>query len=254
MLDKKYKLRAIPGSAPSLIDVKDMDQFAERNPYALEIDYKKEPPLFQIAPNHKVRSWLVHPMARELKLETPRDLIQRQAAPVPDEIILIVNCVSKQFSNRFGATVAANNVSFSVRKGEIFALVGESGSGKTTLGKMISGIHKPDDGEIYYRDMLLSSLKNVRRNTDIQMVFQDANASLNPRMTVGELVAEGLVIQHRCSKQEIGKKVRACLREVALDENIIDRYPFEISGGQRQRVQIVRALIVDPQCLLPMNQ
>lgn len=250
MLDKKYKLRAIPGSAPSLIDVKDMDQFAERNPYALEIDYKKEPPLFQIAPNHKVRSWLVHPMARELKLETPRDLIQRQAAPVPDEIILIVNGVSKQFSNRFGATVGANNVSFSVRKGEIFALVGESGSGKTTLGKMISGIHKPDDGEIYYRDMLLSSLKNVRRNTDIQMIFQDANASLDPRMTVGELVAEGLVIQHRCSKQEIGKKVRACLREVALDENIIDRYPFEISGGQRQRVQIVRALIVDPHCLI----
>ena len=129
-------------------------------------------------------------------------------------------------------------------------IVGPNGSGKTTLGKMIAGIHKPDAGEIYYRDMLLSSPKKVRRNTDIQMVFQDANASLNPRMTVGELVAEGLVVQHRYSKQEIDKKVRACLREVALDENIVDRYPFEISGGQRQRVEIARALIVDPQCLI----
>lgn len=250
VLDKKYKLRAIPGAAPSLVNVKGMDQFADRNPYALEIDYKIEPPLFQIAPNHKVRSWLVHPMAKELKIESPRDLIERQAAHVSDEIILRVNGVSKRFSNRFGATIAANNVSFSVHKGEIFALVGESGSGKTSLGKMISGIHKPDAGEIYYRDILLSSPKKVRRNTDIQMVFQDANASLNPRMTVGELVAEGLVIRHRHSKQEIDEKVRACLREVALDENIIDRYPFEISGGQRQRVEIARALIVDPQCLI----
>ena len=250
VLDKQYKLRAIPGSAPTLIDVKDMDQFADRNPYALEIDYKKEPPLFQIAPNHKVRSWLVHPMARELKLETPRDLIQRQAASVSDEIILRVNGVTKRFSNRLGATVAANNVSFSVRKGEIFALVGESGSGKTTLGKMICGIHKPDAGDIYYRDSLVSSSRKIQRNTNIQMVFQDANASLNPRMTVGELVAEGLVIQHKYTQQQIDEKVHSCLREVALDETIIDRYPFEISGGQRQRVETARALIVDPQCLI----
>ncbi|MBQ9929684.1 MAG: ABC transporter ATP-binding protein [Oscillospiraceae bacterium] len=250
VLDKQYRLRAIPGAAPSLVDVRDMDQFADRNPYALEIDYKKEPPLFQVAQNHKVRSWLAHPMAKALKLEAPRDLIRREASRVSDEIILRICGVTKRFANRFGATVAANDVSFCVRKGEIFALVGESGSGKTTLGKIISGIQKPDAGEIYYRDVLLSSPGKVRRDTDIQMVFQDANASLNPRMTVGELVAEGLVIQRRHSKQEIEEKVRACLREVALDENIIDRYPFEISGGQRQRVEIARALIVDPCCLI----
>ena len=250
VLDKQYKLRAIPGAAPSLVDVKDMDQFADRNPYALEIDYKKEPPLFQIAPNHKVRSWLAHPMARELQIETPRDLIERQPTPVSNEIMLSIKGVSKSFSNRFGTTVAAKDISLDIRKGEIFALVGESGSGKTTLGKLISGIHKPDAGEIYYRDMLLSSTKKVRRNTDIQMVFQDANASLNPRMTVGELVAEGLIVQRRYSKREIEEKVRTCLREVALDEQIMDRYPFEISGGQRQRVEIARALIVDPCCLI----
>lgn len=219
-------------------------------PYALEIDYKKEPPLFQIAPNHKVRSWLVHPLARQLKIETPRDLIQRETAPISEEVILRINGVSKRFAGRFGATIAAKDISLTVRKGEIFALVGESGSGKTTLGKMITGIHKPDSGEIYYRDTLIASAKKTRRNTDIQMVFQDANASLNPRMTVGELVAEGIAIQHKYSKQEIDEKVRACLREVALDEGIIDRYPFEISGGQRQRVEIARALIVDPQCLI----
>ncbi len=250
VLDKQYKLRAIPGQAPSLIDVQDRDQFADRNPYALEIDYKKEPPLFQIAPNHKVRSWLVHPLARQLKIETPRDLIQRETAPISEEVILRINGVSKRFAGRFGATIAAKDISLTVRKGEIFALVGESGSGKTTLGKMISGIHKPDSGEIYYRDTLVASAKKMRRNTDIQMVFQDANASLNPRMTVGELVAEGLAIQYRYSKQEMDAKVRACLREVALDEQIMDRYPFELSGGQRQRVEIARALIVDPQCLI----
>ncbi len=250
VLDKKYRLRAIPGHAPTLIDVQDRDQFADRNPYALEIDYKKEPPLFQIAPNHKVRSWLMHPMARELKIETPRELQQREIAPVSDEIILKIDGVGKQFASRFGATVAAKDISLTVRKGEIFALVGESGSGKTTLGKMICGIHKPDAGTICYRDSMVSSPKKVQRNTQIQMVFQDANASLNPRMTAGEIVAEGLVIQHKYSRREIDEKVRACLREVALDEGIIDRYPFELSGGQRQRVEIARALAVDPQCLI----
>ena len=250
VLDKKYKLRAIPGQAPTLIDVQDRDQFADRNPYALEIDYKKEPPLFHFSPSHSVRSWLMHPLARQLKIEMPRELVQREIAPISEEVILRINGVSKRFAGRFGATIAAKDISLTVRKGEIFALVGESGSGKTTLGKMICGIHKPDAGEIYYRDSLVSSAKKIRRNTDIQMVFQDANASLNPRMTVGELVAEGIAIQHKYSKQEIDEKVRACLREVALDEGIIDRYPFEISGGQRQRVEIARALIVDPQCLI----
>lgn len=250
VLDKPYRLRPIPGTAPSLIHVRDRDQFADRNPYALEIDYKKEPPLFQTAPNHKVRSWLAHPLAKELRLEIPRELIRRQVTPLSDEVILKVCNVSKDFTNRAGNTVAAKDVSLDIHKGEIFALVGESGSGKTTLGKMIAGIHKPDAGEIRYRGAMISSPKKVDRNTDIQMIFQDANASLNPRMTVGELVAEGLVLRRRYSKREIDQRVRACLREVALDEQIMDRYPFEISGGQRQRVEIARALIVNPQCLI----
>lgn len=250
MLDKKYKLRAIPGNAPSLINVKDMDQFADRNPYALEIDYKKEPPMFEVSSTHRVRSWLMHPLAKNLDFTPEKELVSRIIPHISDEIILELHNVSKYFQNRYGKTTAVKDVGFTVRKGEIFALVGESGSGKTTIGKMITGIHKPDKGEIYYKNNLLISHKKIKRNSEIQMVFQDANASLDPRMTVRELITEGLVIQKRYPKEEIEEKVKACLKEVSLSENILDRYPFEISGGQRQRVEIARALIVNPECLI----
>jgi len=149
---------------------------------------------------------------------------------------------------------AVDGVSFSVSRGETFAVVGESGCGKTTLARMLLRLIEPDSGEIHFqgRDLLTlrgEELRSQRRQ--MQMVFQDPFASLNPRMRVGEIVAEPLAIHEPgLSGTDRLARTAAILGRVGLNEDAMPRYPHEFSGGQRQRIGIARALILQPKLIV----
>jgi ABC-type glutathione transport system ATPase component len=150
--------------------------------------------------------------------------------------------------------MAVDGVSFSVAAGETFAVVGESGCGKTTLARMLLRLIEPDSGEIEFDGRNLLALKGEelrRQRRQMQMIFQDPFASLNPRMRVGEIVGEPLAIHEPgLSRTERRARVAATLKRVGLTEDALGRYPHEFSGGQRQRVGIARALILRPKLIV----
>lgn len=176
------------------------------------------------------------------------------------ENILIARNLVKTYTQRsgrfgFGATQvkALNDVSISLRSGSILAVVGESGSGKSTLARCLLQLQPLDSGEVLFKGQDLAklqpaALREMRRN--LQMVFQDPFASLNPRMRVGEIVGEGLLIHGLGSATEQQKKVIAMLKRVGLAEADMQKYPHEFSGGQRQRIGIARALVLHPQVVV----
>ncbi|WP_047459477.1 ABC transporter ATP-binding protein [Vibrio fluvialis] len=148
---------------------------------------------------------------------------------------------------------AVKGISLELKQGETLGIVGESGSGKSTLGRALIGL-LPSTGEIEFKGMDYRKLSEVQRLTlkkDIQMVFQDPYGSLSPRMTVGEIITEGLLVhQPHISKAERLQRARKALEEVRLDASAINRYPHEFSGGQRQHIAIARALILEPSFIL----
>ena len=151
----------------------------------------------------------------------------------------------------FGKHKAVEDVSFAVYEGEVFGLVGESGSGKTTTGRSIIGLYDIFGGEIFFRGEKIRYKGAPRQfKKEIQMIFQDPMASLDPRMTVGESIAEGLIIRGTKDRDEIRKKVAGILELVGLRPEHAGRYPHEFSGGQRQRIGIARAMIMEPQLLI----
>ncbi len=150
-------------------------------------------------------------------------------------------------------TYAVNGVSFSINAGETLALVGESGSGKTTVGRTILRLQEPTSGSARFLgtdlfDMPRSALRKLRRR--MQIIFQDPYSTLDPRMTVGSSVAEGLEIHRIVPRADITSRVHALLEEVGLDPDDAKKYPHEFSGGQRQRIGIARALAVEPHFLV----
>ena len=149
---------------------------------------------------------------------------------------------------------AVDDVSFTVQAGETFGLVGESGSGKSTIGRAIVNLYQPTDGQILYQGKALSDLSKGERldyNKDVQMIFQDPYASLNPRMKVQDIVAEGMEVHGLvASKSERDARVAELLASVGLSPEHALRYPHEFSGGQRQRIGIARALAVEPKFIV----
>jgi len=145
---------------------------------------------------------------------------------------------------------AINGVSFSVKKGEVLGLVGESGSGKTTVGRTILRLIEPTEGSIKFNGQEITTLSKAQLRPyrrKMQIIFQDPFASLNPRMTVGDIIAEPLVIHGIGTPQERQERVANLLRTVGLSPDHVRRYPHEFSGGQRQRIGIARALAVEPE-------
>jgi oligopeptide/dipeptide ABC transporter ATP-binding protein len=146
---------------------------------------------------------------------------------------------------------AVDGVSLDIYPGETVGLVGESGSGKSTAGRMVVGLSKPTNGEIYFEGKKLSGYRNKKElGKHLQMIFQDPYSSLNPRMTVADIIAEPLVLHGIGSKKEIKKRVDELLERVGLASYHGSRYPIEFSGGQRQRIGIARALALKPKLIV----
>src|SRR5512136_2854970 len=174
-----------------------------------------------------------------------------------DNAILRVDHLVKYFpikkgiiiQKQVGAVHAVDDISFDVKRGETLGLVGESGCGKSTTGRTILQLYRPTSGSVIYDGVDLVKLKgedlrHMRRK--MQMIFQDPYASLNPRMTVGEIVGEPLIIHKIASQKEVEEHVNNLLELVGLNPSFAARYPHEFSGGQRQRIGVARALALQP--------
>lgn len=173
------------------------------------------------------------------------------------KILLEVKNLKQYFPlGRKAVVKAVDDVSFHIYEGETFGLVGESGSGKSTTGRTIIRLYDPTSGEVIFDDKVISDRKlpkddKIYVNKHMQMIFQDPMACLNPRMTVMDIIAEGLDIHGLCkTKEERTQKVYELLRTVGLNEQHASRYPHEFSGGQRQRIGIARALAVEPKFII----
>mgnify|MGYP000963232254 FL=1 len=158
--------------------------------------------------------------------------------------------ISNQYTVR-----AVDNVSFELYPGETYGLVGESGSGKSTIGRSVIRLYEPTGGKITFAGSdisgRLTKTEHAFLRTNMQMIFQDPMASLNPRKKVGEIIGEGLDIHHLYrSRAEREEKIQRMLAKVGLAPEHIDRYPHQFSGGQRQRVGIARALIMNPRLII----
>ena len=164
--------------------------------------------------------------------------------------------LSTIFSKKQSFLRAVDEVSFDIKMGEVFGLAGESGSGKTTTGRLLLKLIEPTSGKIYFKgqditSLLEKELKPIRRR--MQIVFQDPYESLNPRMTVRDIIAEGLGIQKIASnEEEMEQKIVDILKDVELvpPEEFLLRYPHELSGGQRQRVAVARAFVLRPEFIV----
>lgn len=152
-----------------------------------------------------------------------------------------------------GYVRAVDGVSFSIERGQTMGLVGESGSGKTTIGRTIVRLYKPTSGQMLFDNVDLATLRGEplrQARQRVQMVFQDPYASLNPRYTIGSLIAEPMHIYNVASNKEIRDRTAELLRVVGLRAEYIDRYPHEFSGGQRQRIAVARALAINPEFVI----
>jgi len=179
---------------------------------------------------------------------------------IKNEMLLEAKGLYKTYTQTSGFFVrrqrtikALNNVSLSIKKGETLAIVGESGSGKSTLARCLLQLLSLDQGELFFKGKNLKTLKiedkkDLKRQ--IQMVFQDPYASLNPRMKIGEILEEGLLIHGLGDKISRDKKIRDMIKKVGLSVSDLTKYPHQFSGGQRQRIGIARALIVDPELVI----
>lgn len=177
------------------------------------------------------------------------------------EVLLKVDQLVKYFpikkgllQRQVGAVHAVDGISFEIVQGETFGLVGESGCGKSTAGRSILQLYRPTSGHVYFKGIDLAAIKGeelrqTRRN--MQMIFQDPYASLNPRMSVGDIIGEPLIIHNLTKdKKETHERVKELLEVVRLSSSYAIRYPHEFSGGQRQRIGVARALALNPDLII----
>ena len=266
------RLETIDGLPPNLLDPPAGCRFAERCFAATDICRNEVPPLEDLGPDHRAACWHVHelapparPAAVPASARPPRgggdqgaSSNARGDSPARPETPLIeVKDLAKHFAVKakgFGGGTAVvravSEVSFAVPPGRTLGLVGESGCGKTTVGRLILNLEKPTAGRVLFggRDIAESDaaeIKAMRRR--VQAVFQDPYSSLNPRMTVGQIIAEPLQVHGLVAGRKAAKeRVADLLASVGLFSYMAERYPHELSGGQRQRVGIARALAMNP--------
>lgn len=264
---KGEKLPTIDGTPPNLFNKITGDAFAPRNRQALAIDFKKEPPFFDVSPTHKAKTWYLDPRAPKVaQPESIKRLAQRMNEdfgsnlkhPHEDpnrEAVIQVKDLQVTFGTGRKKFVAVDNVNFEIYRGETFSLVGESGSGKTTIGRAITRINLTTAGEILYKGRKINGKISKELDLEVikgcQMIFQDPLASLNERAKVDYIVSEGILNHHLYKdEQDREDKVQQALKEVGLLPEFASRFPHEFSGGQRQRIGIARALIMQPEFIV----
>ncbi|MBB2184099.1 ATP-binding cassette domain-containing protein [Lachnospiraceae bacterium MD1] len=177
---------------------------------------------------------------------------QKQTINTNQKLLEVQN-VSKHFKVSDGILKAVNHVNFDIYKGETLGLVGESGCGKSTLGKVLMGIYPATDGRILYhgkKDLEITKKSLFEYSKMAQIIFQDPYSSLDPRMTVGSIIEEGMIIHKMYDKKRRQERVYELLELVGLNKEHANRFPHEFSGGQRQRIGIARALAIEPEFIV----
>ncbi len=260
-LDSSTALATIPGAPPRLVDVPTGCRFAARCAFAQDDCRAADPELVAIAPGHAHACF--HPASGGLVSEV-RELSPirtEEHRPEPAEAPLIeLAGVHRTFAARRTRLLgprrrvhAVSGVDLAVRPGETLGIVGESGCGKTTIGRMLVGLDRPTSGTVRFDGDDLASLRGGalrRRRRDLQMMFQDSAAALDPRMPVSALIAEPLAAQGVGSSSERRDTVTELLDAVGLPTSAAERYAHEFSGGQRQRIAIARALALRPRMIV----
>jgi peptide/nickel transport system ATP-binding protein len=265
--ETKERLYSIPGLPPDLMHPPVGCRFAPRCRYATDRCREEEPLLTGEVPGHRFACF--YPVG-ETERSMHRTPVAHTEGPKLDSayadgseapVLLSVEHLVKDFpvtrgavlQRRIGFVSAVADVSFAVRTGQTLGLVGESGCGKTTIGRLVVGLEKPTSGMINFqgRDLARSSGREYRRERqDIQLMFQDAYASLDPRMRAGTVLTEPLTVQGIGSRSERRQRVAEMLDHVGLPRASTERYPHEFSGGQRQRLGFARALILSPKLIV----
>ncbi len=260
--DNRKALVTIPGLPPDLTDPPPGCRFAPRCPRATDQCREQEPPLGGTSPDHLFACWhpVDGPVASLPEIATVAGAPAGLARPANGRLLEVADVVREYpvtagaiLQRKVNSVKAVSGVTLHLDVGEALGLVGESGCGKTTLGKLLVGIEKPDAGRITLEGHEVFRAKGKelrRRRRDLQMMFQDPYASLDPRMRVQALLREPLLIQKIGSRREQDQKIRQLLDEVGLPVNALDRYPHEFSGGQRQRIALARALMLEPKVIV----
>ena len=258
--DRGQDLYSIPGLPPDLSSPPAGCRFAARCRYATDACRDQDPVLEEREPAHQYACFHPRTGAASGKQAAVIAAGRRQPAAGIAAPLLELQDVHKEFGVRKGvlqrtvATVkAVSGVSFGVAPGETFGLVGESGSGKTTVGRLIAALEQPDSGSICFDGTDLTALSGGRlrqARRDVQLMFQDAYASLDPRMQVGSSLREPLIIQRIGDRASRTARVAELLDGVGLPRSAADRYPHEFSGGQRQRIGLARALALSPRLIV----
>ena len=261
--ETRERLYSIPGAPPDLVKPPKGCRFAARCRYVTDQCRAEAPELYGEQMSHQYRCFFpvgqVERTARVTVNEKPAVQADLEMN-VPGDIVLSARNLVKEFpvtkgvlQRRVGAVSAVADVSFDIRRGETLGVVGESGCGKTTIGRMLVGLEKPTSGSIHFgdKDLARSSGRQYRHERrEIQYMFQDSYASLDPRMRAGAILREPLVVQRMGSHAEQAAKVKELLGQVGLPPSAMERYPHEFSGGQRQRLGFARALTLNPQLIV----